>query len=179
MVLRIGTELYLKRMIVSGMYLVYEVVRIFRNEGMYPQHNTKFTTIELYQGFTDFHGMMYLVEEMYKRMALKVCGRLEITYQGKQIDMGHWDRLTMVEAVRKYSGVDFNDWKTDEDAIAAAKEQHVELTNVPTKGAIMAEFFDAFGEDKLLQPTFNYDYTIEISPVAKRKPTDPSFTERF
>ena len=179
MVLRIETELYLKRLIVGGMDRVYEVGRIFRNEGMDPKHNPEFTTIELYQAFTDFHGMMDLVEEMYKRLALKVCGSLEITYQGKQIDMGHWERLTMVEAVKKYSGVDFNDWKTDEDAIAAAKEHHVELPEVPTKGAILAEFFDAFVEDKLIQPTFIYDYPVEISPLAKRKPTDPAFTERF
>ena len=179
MVLRIETELYLKRLIVGGMDRVYEVGRIFRNEGMDPKHNPEFTTIELYQAFTDFHGMMDLVEEMYKRLALKVCGSLEITYQGKQIDMGHWERLTMVEAVKKYSGVDFNDWKTDEDAIAAAKEYHVELPEVPTKGAILAEFFDAFVEDKLIQPTFIYDYPVEISPLAKRKPTDPAFTERF
>ena len=179
MVLRIETELYLKRLIVGGMDRVYEVGRIFRNEGMDPKHNPEFTTIELYQAFTDFHGMMDLVEEMYKRLALKVCGSLEITYQGKQIDMGHWERLTMVEAVKKYSGVDFNDWKTDEDAIAAAKAHHVELPEVPTKGAILAEFFDAFVEDKLIQPTFIYDYPVEISPLAKRKPTDPAFTERF
>ena len=179
MVLRIETELYLKRLIVGGMDRVYEVGRIFRNEGMDTKHNPEFTTIELYQAFTDFHGMMDLVEEMYKRLALKVCGSLEITYQGKQIDMGHWERLTMVEAVKKYSGVDFNDWKTDEDAIAAAKEHHVELPEVPTKGAILAEFFDAFVEDKLIQPTFIYDYPVEISPLAKRKPTDPAFTERF
>ena len=179
MVLRIETELYLKRLIVGGMDRVYEVGRIFRNEGMDPKHNPEFTTIELYQAFTDFHGMMDLVEEMYKRLALKVCSSLEITYQGKQIDMGHWERLTMVEAVKKYSGVDFNDWKTDEDAIAAAKEHHVELPEVPTKGAILAEFFDAFVEDKLIQPTFIYDYPVEISPLAKRKPGDPAFTERF
>ena len=179
MYMRIATELPLKRLIVGGMDRVYEIGRIFRNEGMDPKHNPEFTTIELYQAFTDFHGMMDLVEEMYKRLALKVCGSLEITYQGKQIDMGHWERLTMVEAVKKYSGVDFNDWKTDEDAIAAAKEHHVELPEVPTKGAILAEFFDAFVEDKLIQPTFIYDYPVEISPLAKRKPTDPAFTERF
>ena len=179
MYMRIATELHLKRLIVGGLERVYEIGRIFRNEGMDPKHNPEFTTIELYQAFTDFHGMMDLVEEMYKRLALKVCGSLEITYQGKQIDMGHWERLTMVEAVKKYSGVDFNDWKTDEDAIAAAKEHHVELPEVPTKGAILAEFFDAFVEDKLIQPTFIYDYPVEISPLAKRKPTDPAFTERF
>ena len=168
MVLRIETELYLKRLIVGGMDRVYEVGRIFRNEGMDPKHNPEFTTIELYQAFTDFHGMMDLVEELYKRLALKICGSLVIPYQGKQI-----------EAVKKYSGVDFNDWKTDEDAIAAAKANHVELPEVPTKGAILAEFFDAFVEDKLIQPTFIYDYPVEISPLAKRKPDDPAFTERF
>ena len=179
MVLRIETELYLKRLIVGGMDRVYEVGRIFRNEGMDPKHNPEFTTIELYQAFTDFHGMMDLVEELYKRLAQKICGSLVIPYQGKQIDMGHWERLTMIEAVKKYSGVDFNDWKTDEDAIAAAKEHHVELPEVPTKGAILAEFFDAFVEDKLIQPTFIYDYPVEISPLAKRKPSNPALTERF
>ena len=179
MVLRIETELYLKRLIVGGMDRVYEVGRIFRNEGMDPKHNPEFTSIELYQAFTDFHGMMDLVEELYKRLALKICGSLVIPYQGKQIDMSHWERLTMVEAVKKYSGVDFNDWQTDADAIAAAKAHHVELPEVPTKGAILAEFFDAFVEDKLIQPTFIYDYPVEISPLAKRKPDDPAFTERF
>ena len=179
MVLRIETELYLKRLIVGGMDRVYEVGRIFRNEGMDPKHNPEFTTIELYQAFTDFHGMMDLVEELYKRLAQKICGSMVIPYQGKQIDMSHWERLTMIEAVKKYSGVDFNDWKTDEDAIASAKEHHVELPEVPTKGAILAEFFDAFVEDKLIQPTFIYDYPVEISPLAKRKPGDPAFTERF
>ena len=179
MVLRIETELYLKRLIVGGMDRVYEVGRIFRNEGMDPKHNPEFTTIELYQAFTDFHGMMDLVEELYKRLALKICGSLVIPYQGKQIDMSHWERLTMVEAVKKYSGVDFNDWQTDADAIAAAKAHNVELPEVPTKGAILAEFFDAFVEDKLIQPTFIYDYPVEISPLAKRNPDDPAFTERF
>ena len=179
MYMRIATELHLKRLIVGGMERVYEVGRIFRNEGMDPKHNPEFTTIELYQAFTDFHGMMDLVEELYKRLAQKICGSMVIPYQGKQIDMSHWERLTMIEAVKKYSGVDFNDWKTDEDAIASAKEHHVELPEVPTKGAILAEFFDAFVEDKLIQPTFIYDYPVEISPLAKRKPTDPAFTERF
>ncbi len=141
MVLRIETELYLKRLIVGGLDRVYEVGRIFRNEGMDPKHNPEFTTIELYQAFTDFHGMMDLVEELYKRLALKICGSLVIPYQGKQIDMSHWERLTMVEAVKKYSGVDFNDWQTDADAIAAARAHNVELPDVPTKGAILAEFF--------------------------------------
>ena len=179
MYMRIATELPLKRLIVGGMDRVYEIGRIFRNEGMDPKHNPEFTSIELYQAFTDFHGMMDLVEELYKRLAQKICGSMVIPYQGKQIDMGHWERLTMVEAVKKYSGVDFNDWKSDEDAIAAAKEHHVELPEVPTKGSILAEFFDAFVEDKLIQPTFIYDYPVEISPLAKRKPDDPAFTERF
>ena len=179
MVLRIETELYLKRLIVGGFERVYEVGRIFRNEGMDPKHNPEFTTVELYQAYTDFHGMMDLVEDMMKTVAQNVCGSLVVPYQGHQIDLGHWERLTMVEAVKKYSGVDYNDWKTDEDAIACAKEHHVELPEVPTKGAILAEFFDAFVEENLIQPTFIYDYPVEISPLAKRKPSDPAFTERF
>ena len=179
MVLRIETELYLKRLVVGGMDRVYEVGRIFRNEGMDPKHNPEFTSIELYQAFTDYHGMMDLVEELYKRLAQKICGSLVISYQGNQIDMGHWERLTMVDAVKKYSGVDYHDWKTDADAIAAAKAHNVDLPEVPTRGSILAEFFDAFVEDKLIQPTFIYDYPVEISPLAKRKPDDPAFTERF
>ena len=179
MVLRIETELYLKRLVVGGMERVYEVGRIFRNEGMDTKHNPEFTTIELYQAYTDLRGMMDLVEEMMKTVTLKVCGTLQIPYQGHEIDIGHWERLTMIEAVKKYSGVDFHDWKSDEDAIACAKAHGVELPEVPTKGAILAEFFDAFVEDKLIQPTFIYDYPVEISPLAKRKPDDPAFTERF
>ena len=179
MVLRIETELYLKRLIVGGMERVYEVGRIFRNEGMDTKHNPEFTTIELYQAYTDFRGMMDLVEDMMKYVAEKVCGSLVVPYQGHEIDLGHWERLTMVEAVKKYSGVDFADWKSDEDAIACAKEHHVELPEVPTRGTILAEFFDAYVEDKLIQPTFIYDYPVEISPLAKRKPDDPAFTERF
>ena len=137
MVLRIETELYLKRLIVGGMDRVYEVGRIFRNEGMDTKHNPEFTTIELYQAYTDFHGMMDLVEDMMKTVAQKVCGSLVVPYQGKEIDLGHWERLTMVEAVKKYSGVDYADWKTDEDAVAAAKAHHVELPEVPTRGAIL------------------------------------------
>ena len=179
MVLRIETELYLKRLIVGGMDRVYEVGRIFRNEGMDPKHNPEFTTIELYQAYTDFHGMMDLVEDMMKQVAQNVCGSLVVPYQGHQIDLGHWERLTMIEAVKKYSGVDFADWKTDEDAVVSAKAHNVALPEVPTKGAILAEFFDAFVEEKLIQPTFIYDYPVEISPLAKRKPDDPAFTERF
>ena len=179
MVLRIETELYLKRLIVGGMDRVYEVGRIFRNEGMDPTHNPEFTSIELYQAYTDFRGMMDLVEEMMKTVAMKVCGTLQITYQGKEIDLSHWERMTMVEAVKKYSGVDFSAVSSDEEAIALAKAHKVELPEIPTKGAILAEFFDAFVEENLIQPTFIYDYPVENSPLAKRKPNDPAFTERF
>ena len=179
MVLRIETELYLKRLIVGGMERVYEVGRIFRNEGMDPKHNPEFTTIELYQAYTDYHGMMDLVEDMMKTVAMKVCGTLQVSYQGKEIDLSHWERMTMVEAVKKYSGVDFDEVESDAQAVALAKEHHVELPEIPTKGAILAEFFDAFVEDNLIQPTFIYDYPVEVSPLAKRKPNDPMFTERF
>ncbi len=179
MYLRIETELYLKRLIVGGLDRVYEVGRIFRNEGMDTKHNPEFTSIELYQAYTDFHGMMDLVEELNKMLAQKVCGSLKITYQGKEIDMGHWERLTMVEAVKKYSGCDYHDWKTDEDARAAAKEKNVPVPADATKGTVLAEFFDAFVEENLIQPTFIYDYPVENSPLAKRKPDDPAFTERF
>lgn len=179
MVLRIETELYLKRLVVGGLDRVYEVGRIFRNEGMDPKHNPEFTTIELYQAYTDYFGMMDLVEEMMKTVAMEVCGTLQIPYQGNEIDLSHWERMTMVEAVKRYSGIDFSVVSSDEEAIALAKAHHVELPEVPTKGAILAEFFDAFVEDKLIQPTFIYDYPVEISPLAKRKPNDPSFTERF
>ena len=179
MVLRIETELYLKRLIVGGFDKVYEVGRIFRNEGMDTKHNPEFTSIELYQAYTDYNGMMDLVEDMMKTVAQKVCGTLEIPYQGNIINLGHWERMTMKEAVKKYSGVDFDLIATDEEAIAVAKEHHVELPEIPSKGAIIAEFFDAYVEDKLIQPTFIYDYPVEISPLAKRKPEDPMFTERF
>ena len=179
MYLRIETELYLKRLIVGGMHRVYEVGRIFRNEGMDTKHNPEFTSIELYQAFTDFEGMMDLVEELYKMLAEKMCGSTKITYQGIEIDMGHWERLTMVEAVKKYSGCDYNDWATDEDARNCAKEHNVEVPEDATKGTVLVEMFDAFVEDKLIQPTFIYEYPVENSPLAKRKPDDPAFTERF
>ncbi len=179
MYLRIETELYLKRLIVGGMNRVYEVGRIFRNEGMDQKHNPEFTSIELYQAFTDYYGMMDLVEELYKMLAKEVCGDTRITYQGIEIDLGKWERLTMVEAVKKYAGVDYYDWKSDEDARAAAKEKHVEVPSDATKGTVLVEFFDAYVEDKLIQPTFIYDYPVENSPLAKRKPSDPAFTERF
>ena len=163
MYLRIETELYLKRLIVGGMHRVYEVGRIFRNEGMDTKHNPEFTTVELYQAFTDYHGMMDLV----------------ITYQGTEIDMGRWERLTMTEAVKKYSGADYYSWSTDEEARECAKQLHVEVPENATKGTVLAELFDAFVEEKLIQPTFIYDYPVENSPLAKRKPEDPAFTERF
>ena len=179
MYLRIETELYLKRLIVGGMNKVYEVGRIFRNEGMDPKHNPEFTSIELYQAYTDYYGMMDLVEELYKKLAKEICGDTKITYQGIEIDLGNWERLTMVEAVKKYADVDYNDWATDEDARAAAKAKHVEVPENATKGAVLVEFFDAYVEDKLIQPTFIYDYPVENSPLAKRKPENPLFTERF
>ncbi len=179
MYLRIETELYLKRLIVGGMHRVYEVGRIFRNEGMDTKHNPEFTTVELYQAFTDYYGMMDLVEELYIRLAKNICGGTVITYQGKEIDMGHWERLTMAEAVKKYAGVDYYDWKTDEEARAVAKEKHVEVPADATKGTVLIELFDAYVEENLIQPTFIYDYPVENSPLAKRKPEDPRFTERF
>ncbi|MBQ4617482.1 MAG: lysine--tRNA ligase [Clostridia bacterium] len=181
MYLRIETELYLKRLIVGGFERVYEVGRIFRNEGMDTKHNPEFTSIELYQAYADYHDMMNIVEELYTWLTKQVCGTDVIPYQGHEINMASpWERLTMVEAVKKYAGVDYYDWKTDADAVAAAKEHHVEFDpNAATKGDILAAFFDEFVEDKLIQPTFIYDYPVAISPLAKRKPGDPEFTERF
>ena len=179
MYMRIATELPLKRLIVGGMDRVYEIGRIFRNEGMDPRHNPEFTTIEVYQAYTDYRGMMDLVEEMMKTVTMNVCGTLSVPYQGKIIDLSHWERMTMLEAVKKYSGVDFAAVQTDEEAIALAKEHKVELPEARTKGGILAAFFDAFVEENLIQPTFIYDYPVEISPLAKRKPDDPAFTERF
>ena len=180
MYLRIETELYLKRLIVGGYEKVYEVGRIFRNEGMDSSHNPEFTTIEMYQAYVDFRYMMDFIEGLYRHVAQKVCGTLEVPWQGNVIDLGNWERLTMTEAVKKYSGVDFAAIGSDEEARAAAKEHGVELEQgKDTKGHVLAAFFDAFVEDKLIQPTFIYDYPVEISPLAKRKPEDPSMTERF
>ena len=179
MFLRIETELYLKRLIVGGFDRVYEVGRIFRNEGMDTKHNPEFTSIELYQAYTDYKGMMDLVIEMNTMLAEKICGTTVINYQGKEIDMGHWEKLTMVEAVEKYAGVSYNDWATDEDARACAKAHHVEVPKDATKGLVLIEFFDAFVEENLIQPTIIYDYPVENSPLAKRKPDMPAFTERF
>ncbi len=179
MYLRIETELYLKRLVVGGMERVYEVGRIFRNEGMSPKHNPEFTSVELYQAYTDYKGMMALVEEMNTMLAEKVCGSAIINYQGTEIDMSKWERLTMVESVQKYAGVDYNTWETDQAARDCAKEHHVEVPADATKGTVLIEFFDAFVEEKLIQPTIIYDYPVENSPLAKRKPENPMFTERF
>ena len=181
MYMRIATELHLKRLIVGGMDRVYEVGRIFRNEGMDAFHNPEFTSIEMYQAYTDYFGMMDLIEDLYKTVTQKVCGTLDITYQGTPIHMGAWTRMTMAESVKKYAGVDYNDWSTDEEARAAAKDKGVELSHgdASTKGHVLLDFFDAFVEDKLVQPTVIYDYPVENSPLAKRKASDPAFTERF
>ena len=182
MYLRIETELYLKRLIVGGFDRVYEVGRIFRNEGMDTSHNPEFTSVEMYQAYTDYIGMMDLIENMYRTIDQKVCGTAKITYQGVEIDMDSpWERLTMVEAVKKYAGVDYNDWADDAAARACAKEKGVEVDegDQATKGHVLIAFFDAFVEEKLVQPTIIYDYPVENSPLAKRKPSDPAFTERF
>ena len=180
MYLRIETELYLKRLIVGGFERVYEVGRIFRNVGMDSSHNPEFTTIEMYQAYVDYAYMMDFIEGLYRTVAEKVCGTLQIPYQGNTIDLSHWERLTMTEAVKRYSGVDFSLIASDEEARAVAKEHGVELEKgKDSKGHILAAFFDAYVEDKLIQPTFIYDYPVEISPLAKRKPTDPTMTERF
>ena len=182
MYLRIETELYLKRLIVGGFDKVYEVGRIFRNEGMDRSHNPEFTTVEMYQAYSDYHDMMNLIEDMYRTITLEVCGTDKITYQGVDIDMGRpWERLSMIDAVKKYAGVDYNDWATDEMAreVAKSKGVVVEEGDTATKGHVLIAFFDAFVEENLVQPTFIYDYPVENSPLAKRKPTDPAFTERF
>ena len=180
MYMRVETELFLKRLIVGGMDKVYEVGRIFRNEGMDAYHNPEFTSIEMYEAYSDYFAMMDLIEDMYKTVTQKVCGTLDITYQGTEIHMGEWTRMTMGEAVEKYAGVRYDDWATDEDARAAAAKLGVELEHEnATKGWVLIELFDAFVEDKLIQPTVIYDYPVENSPLAKRKPSNPAFTERF
>ena len=182
MYLRIETELYFKRLIVGGFDKVYEVGRIFRNEGMDTSHNPEFTTIEMYQAYSDYRDMMDLIENMYREVARKVCGTDTVTYQGVEIAIGRpWERLTMAEAVKKYAGVDYNDWATDEDAraCAAARGVAVDEGKNATKGHVLIAFFDAFVEDKLIQPTIIYDYPVENSPLAKRKKDNPAFTERF
>lgn len=182
MYLRIETELYLKRLIVGGFDKVYEVGRIFRNEGMDATHNPEFTSIEMYQAYTDYFGMMDLIEELYRTVTMNVCGTDTVTYQGREIAVGKpWERLTMIDAVKKYAGVDYYSWADDAAARACAKEHHVddELDENSTKGHVLIAFFEAFVEDNLIQPTIIYDYPVENSPLAKRKPDFPAFTERF
>lgn len=181
MYLRIETELYLKRLIVGGFDRVYEVGRIFRNEGMDATHNPEFTSIEMYQAYTDYFGMMDIIEDLYRTVAKKICGTDTVMYQGKEIAVGKpWERLTMIEAVKKYAGVDFADWTDDETARKAAADKHVELeSKTATKGEVLIAFFETFVEENLIQPTIIYDYPVENSPLAKRKPSDPMFTERF
>ncbi len=182
MYLRIETELYLKRLIVGGLERVYEVGRIFRNEGMDAFHNPEFTTVELYQAYCDYFDMMNLVEDMYKSIAQNVLGTTDITYQGTELHLGgKWERLTMKQAVKKYCGADYDEWATDADARACAKKLGAPVPegDAATKGHVLIALFDAFCEDKLIQPTFIYDYPVENSPLAKRKEDDPAFTQRF
>ncbi|WP_310601726.1 lysine--tRNA ligase [Anaerosporobacter sp.] len=178
--LRISLELYLKRLIVGGLERVYEIGRVFRNEGLSVRHNPEFTLLELYQAYTDYYGMMDLVEELYRTVALKVLGTTVISYDGVEMDLAKpFERLTMVEAVKKYAGIDFNEIETEEQAKALAKEHHVKFETRHKKGDILNLFFEEFVEEKLVQPTFIMDHPVEISPLAKRKPTDPNYTERF
>ena len=182
MYLRIETELYLKRLIVGGLERVYEVGRIFRNEGMDAFHNPEFTTVEMYQAYTDYKGMMDLIENMYRTITQNVCGTTKITYQGTEIDMGApWARHTMKEAVKKYCGADYDEWADDAAARECAKKLGVEVEEgeSATKGHVLIALFETFVEDNLVQPTIIYDYPVENSPLAKRKPSDPAFTERF
>lgn len=180
MYLRIATELHLKRLIVGGFEKVYEMGRQFRNEGMDIKHNPEFTSIEIYEAYADYNDMMDLTEEMFRYVAQTVCGSTTISYQGTEIDLSHFERISMIDAVKKYSGVDFNDIHTDEEAQAAAKEKGLEVEKTKsTRGDIIALFFDEFVEANLVQPTFITQYPVEISPLAKRMPEKPELTERF
>lgn len=181
MYLRIETELYLKRLIVGGFDKVYEVGRIFRNEGMDSTHNPEFTTVEMYEAYADYMDMMELIEDLYRTVARNVCGSAKVMYQGTEIDMeSPWKRMTMTEAVKEYCGADYYAWQSDEGARAEAKKLGVQLEDpAATKGLVLAALFDAFVEEHLVQPTFIYDYPVENSPLAKRKASDPMFTERF
>ena len=178
--LRISLELYLKRLIVGGLEKVYEIGRVFRNEGVDTRHNPEFTLMELYQAYTDYHGMMDLTENLYRYLAEEVCGGTKIQYKDFEIDLGKpFERITMVDAVKKYSGVDFKEIKTLEEARAAAEEHHVEYEERHKRGDILNLFFEEFVEDKLIQPTFVMNHPVEISPLTKRKPEDPDYVERF
>lgn len=178
--LRISLELYLKRLIVGGMEKVYEIGRVFRNEGVDTRHNPEFTLMELYQAYTDYHGMMDLTENLYRHLAETVVGSTRISYNGVEMDLGKpFERMTMVEAVKKYSGVDWNEIKTLDDARKAAKEHNVEFEERHAKGDILNLFFEAFVEEHLIQPTFIMDHPVEISPLTKKKPENPEYVERF
>ena len=178
--LRISLELYLKRLIVGGMEKVYEIGRVFRNEGLDTRHNPEFTLMELYQAYTDYHGMMDLTENLYRYVAQEVLGTTKITYNGIEMDLGKpFERLTMVDAVKKYADVDFNEISTLEEAQAIAKEKGIEFEPHHKKGDILNLFFEEFVEEHLIQPTFIMDHPIEISPLTKKKPDNPDYVERF
>lgn len=178
--LRISLELYLKRLIVGGLERVYEIGRVFRNEGLDTRHNPEFTLMELYQAYTDYYGMMDLTENLYRYVAQEVLGTTKITYNGIEMDLGQpFKRITMVEAVKKYAGVDFDELHSLEEARAAAKEHHIEFEERHKKGDILSLFFEEYAEKHLVQPTFVMDHPIEISPLTKKKPEKPEYTERF
>ena len=178
--LRISLELYLKRLIVGGLERVYEIGRVFRNEGVDTRHNPEFTLMELYQAYTDYNGMMDLTERMYRHVCEEVLGTTKVVYNGIEIDFGKpFERVTMLDAVKQYAGVDFNEIKTDEEAKAVAKEHHVEFEDRHKKGDILSLFFEEFAEEHMIQPTFVMDHPIEISPLTKKKPEDPNYVERF
>lgn len=178
--LRISLELYLKRLIVGGLERVYEIGRVFRNEGLDTRHNPEFTLMELYQAYTDYNGMMDLTENLYRHVAQEVLGTTKIVYKGIEIDLGQpFERITMVDAVKKYAGVDWNEVETLEQARALADEHHVEYEERHKKGDILSLFFEEFAEEHLIQPTFVMDHPIEISPLTKKKPEDPNYVERF
>ena len=178
--LRISLELYLKRLIVGGLEKVYEIGRVFRNEGVDTRHNPEFTLMELYQAYTDYYGMMELTENMFRYLAEKVCGSAVITYNGVEIDLSKpFARLTMNDAIKKYAGIDFDEVKTDEEAKALAKEHHIEYEERHTKGDIINLFFEEYCEKELIQPTFIMDHPLAISPLTKKKPSDPTKVERF
>ena len=181
MYLRIATELNLKRLIVGGYDKVYEMGRIFRNEGMDIRHNPEFTTIELYEAYANYHDMMDITEEIFQRCSQKVCGTTKITYQGTEIELGgKWKRISMIDSIKEVTGIDFNTINTDEEAVALAKERKIEIpAGKETRGNIISLFFDEYVEQTLIQPTFIYDYPIEISPLAKKCKNDPRLTERF
>ena len=181
MYLRIATELNLKRLIVGGYDKVYEMGRIFRNEGMDIRHNPEFTTIELYEAYANYHDMMDITEEIFQRCSQKVCGTTKITYQGTEIELGgKWKRISMIDSIKEATGIDFNTINTDEEAVALAKERKIEIpAGKETRGNIISLFFDEYVEQTLIQPTFIYDYPIEISPLAKKCKNDPRLTERF